>query len=80
MGGIANGKLLTLAQSAFDVFVTIDRNLEYQHNLRKLSFGIVVVKVPDNNISSYLPLFPELLRAAEIVQPGEVFRLTYPER
>jgi hypothetical protein len=62
-GGISNGKLLALVQNLFDVFVTVDRNLEYQQNLRQLTFGIVVVSVPDNKISSYRPLFPELLRA-----------------
>jgi predicted nuclease of predicted toxin-antitoxin system len=74
-GGITNGKLLALAQGGFDVFVTIDRSLEYQQNLRKLNFGILVIRVPDNKIGSYRPLFPELLMAAEALQPGEVVRI-----
>jgi len=74
-GGIKNGKLLALAQGLFDVFVTVDKNLQHQQNLRLLSFGIVVVSVPDNKIASYRPIFPELLQAAETVQPGEVVRV-----
>jgi predicted nuclease of predicted toxin-antitoxin system len=78
--GITNGKLLALAQEAFDVFVTLDRNLEYQQNLSLLKFGIIVVRVPDNKIGSYRPLFSDLLRAAEVILPGEVIQLTRIER
>src|SRR5271163_4489082 len=74
-GGITNGKLLALAQGIFDVFVTLDKNLEYQQNLRLLRFGIVVVDVPDNKIDSYRPIFPELSQAAERVTPGKLIRL-----
>ncbi len=74
-GGITNGKLLTLAESEFDVFITLDRNLEFQQNLRKVTFGIIVVKVVDNKIESYRPLFAQLLRLAGVIQPGQVMRL-----
>jgi hypothetical protein len=33
-GGIKNGKLLALAQAEFDVFLTADRNLSFQPELR----------------------------------------------
>jgi hypothetical protein len=33
--GITNGKFLALAESDFDVFVTLDQNLEYQQNVFK---------------------------------------------
>ena len=32
--GMKNGDLLRAAQIEFDVFVTMDKNLEYQQNLR----------------------------------------------
>jgi hypothetical protein len=31
-GGITNGRLMALVQQRFDVFVTVDQNLEYQQN------------------------------------------------
>jgi hypothetical protein len=52
------------AQDQFDVFVTIDRNLERQQNLAKLKMGIIVVRVPSNEIAYYEPLF-EKLKGAE---------------
>src|SRR5579863_7973102 len=74
-GGIANGKLMALAQQSFNVFVTVDQNLEYQQNLAKLTVGLVAVVVPDNNIRYFRPIFPELLRAVESVRAGQVIRV-----
>jgi hypothetical protein len=78
-GGITNGRLMALVQQRFDVFVTIDQNLEYQQNLTKLTFGLVVVAVPDNNIKYYRPIFAELMKAAESVRPGQVIHIVSPE-
>jgi predicted nuclease of predicted toxin-antitoxin system len=50
-----DGQLLELAVEGFDVFVTIDQNLEYQHNLKKVSIGFVIARVPNNKLDSYLP-------------------------
>jgi len=41
--GIENGELLRRAHSICDVFVTLDRNLEFQQNIKVLPFGVVVV-------------------------------------
>ncbi len=38
--GLTNGELLDLAELRFDVFVTLDKNLEYQQNLRKRRVAI----------------------------------------
>jgi predicted nuclease of predicted toxin-antitoxin system len=78
-GGITNGKLMALAQQSFDVFVTVDQNLEHQQNLAKLTLGLVVVAVPDNNIRYYRPIFAELSKAAESARPGQVIHIVSPE-
>ena len=59
--GVKNGKLLALAASRFDVFVTADRNLEYQQNLATLPIAVVVLAVRGTRIEAILPLVPELL-------------------
>lgn len=59
----------------FDVFVTIDRGFEFEHNLKTLTFGIVIVHIPINKVECYRPLFPDLVAAAERVQPGEVIHV-----
>jgi hypothetical protein len=42
--GITNGKLLTLAQTEFDVFVTVDRNLSFQQHLPKYDIAVILLK------------------------------------
>ena len=56
----------------FDVFVTIDRSIQYQNNIRSLNLGIVRVRVKSNRMECYEPLFDDLKAAAEAVRPGGV--------
>ena len=42
----ADNKLIQLAQGSFNVLLTLDRGFEFQHNLKKLTFGIVIVHPP----------------------------------
>lgn len=77
--GTLNGELLALTEAKeFDVFVTVDQNLRYQQNIAARKLGIVVVKVPDNNIKFYRPLFFEINKAAEAVKAGEVIQVYSP--
>jgi len=73
-----DGPLLAYAQERFDVFVTIDRKLERQHNLKELKMGFVLARVPNNKIDSYRPIFGQLLMAAEDVKPAEVLHVVNP--
>ena len=69
---LADGPLLKLAEQGFDVLVTIDRSLEYQQNLTKLSIGIVVVEAPKNQMIHYQAVQAQLLAAVEQSKPGQV--------
>ena len=60
--GIKNGTLLALAAAQFDVFVTADRNIEYQQNLTTLPVAVVVLLVRRTRMQAIEPLVPELLR------------------
>jgi predicted nuclease of predicted toxin-antitoxin system len=76
--GITNGTLLALAEADFDVFVTLDQNLEYQQNIPKIKLGFLVIKVPDNKIKFYEPIFGEMCAAAERLEAGRVVHITSP--
>lgn len=77
--GLKNGELLTKAETArFQVFVTGDRNLEYQQNLRNRTIGVVVLAAPSNALEDLLPLVAETLDAVGIVAPGQVRRVPSP--
>ena len=77
--GLKNGDLLVRAEPEFDVFLTIDRNLEYQQNLPRLRLGVVVAHVPDNRMDSYEPILAELRRAVDTVGAGEAVRVLHPK-
>ena len=70
-----DGPLLAFAERHFDVFVTIDRKLERQHDLSKLHLVFVLARVPNNTLAGYLPVFAQLREAVERVRPGEVLHV-----
>ena len=65
-----------LKQLECEVFVTADQGFEHQHNLKSLSFGIVVVHVARNKIAFYRPLFPQLRQAIATVRAGQVVHVS----
>lgn len=70
--GIKNGDLLRRAHSVCDVFVTLDRNLEFQQNIKVLSFGVVVVRARSNRVADLAQHITSILNAADLVMPGHV--------
>ena len=67
--GVKNGKLLALAATRFDVFVTADRNLEFQQNLATLPVAVVVLAARRTRIEAIRPLVPELLALLSQLAP-----------
>ena len=57
---VKNGRLLALAATRFDVFISADRNLEFQQNLVKLPLAVVVLIARKNRVQDLEPLLPEL--------------------
>lgn len=70
--GVKNGELLRRAQAVCEVFVTLDRNLEFQQNIKALPFGVVVVRAVSNRMAHLLPIIDSILEAATRVSPGTV--------
>ncbi len=71
--GKSNGELLALAEQAgFEVFLTLDRGIEYQINLRERRIGVVLIRARTNRLSDLKPLVPEILRAIDSIRPGEL--------
>lgn len=72
---LPDDELIAAAQERFDVLVTTDRGFEFEHNLKKLSFGNVIIHVEKNRIDYYRPLFASLIAAVESMRPGEVLHV-----
>ena len=68
---VKNGDLLRRAAAAgFEAFVTPDQNLEYQQNLSRVGFAVVVVRARSNRIEDLVPLVPRLLEVLGTAKPG----------
>lgn len=75
--GKTNGELLRAAEQEFDAFVTMDRNLEFQQNLRMLKLGVVVLRAPSNAYAVIQPLMPQLNEALRSIKPGTLRHVPY---
>jgi predicted nuclease of predicted toxin-antitoxin system len=68
--GIKNGKLLALAATKFDAFVTVDKNLSYQQNTSSLPAAVLVLDALSNELPYLLPLIPALDAALKNLKVG----------
>ncbi len=75
--GIKNGQLLRLAvENGFDVFLTGDRNLSFQHNTTQLQIAVVVLETEGIQLHQTLPLMPKVLALLPSLQPGRVVKIS----
>lgn len=73
--GIKNGELLRRAEQGFEVFLTADRNLQYQQNTMKLQLGIVVLAAKSTKLDVLRLYALDISAALEAVQPGQVLQV-----
>lgn len=70
--GVKNGELLRLAQSDFDVFVTLDRSIPFQQSVAGLDIAVLVVRVRSSRLDHLEPLVVETLEVIAQCRPGTV--------
>lgn len=70
--GVKNGELPYSAEKEFDVWVTADQNIEFQHNLSSFNIAVAVLVAPRNKLEVLLPLIPELPEVLKTIQPGQI--------
>jgi predicted nuclease of predicted toxin-antitoxin system len=73
--GKKNGELLSLAETEFDVLVTVDTNLRYQQNLSGRRIAIVVLRSSSNRLERLRQYFTACVTAIEKVKPGETVQV-----
>ena len=70
-GGLKNGALLRKAEECgFEVFVTSDKNLQFQQNIRKVKLAIVVLDVVSNRLEHCVPKCSLLVSQLADIKPG----------
>jgi predicted nuclease of predicted toxin-antitoxin system len=73
--GIKNGALLKLAEAQFDIFLTIDSNLEFQQNIIKFNIAIIALVAKSNDIDTLRPLIPEVIKSIPSIEKGKVWHV-----
>jgi len=68
--GVKNGRLLALAEQSFDVFVTMDGNIQFQQNYARLKLILIALRAPSNRLADTAPLMPKLVAALPDLSPG----------
>jgi hypothetical protein len=76
LAGRKNGDLLSLAQQAgFDVFLTVDRGIEYQQNLTQFGIAVVLIRASSSRLIDLLPHGPEILRVLRSIERGQLIHV-----
>ena len=73
--GKQNGELLNLAETRFDVLVTVDTNLRYQQNLEGRRIAVVILEYSSNRLEHLRQCFPACALAIDKIKPGEIVQL-----
>jgi hypothetical protein len=48
-------------EAGFDITMTVDKNLQYQQNLKEYDISIVVFDVLFNRLQDFVPLIPKFI-------------------
>ena len=70
-----NGELLTLAESQFDLFLTVDRNLSFQQDVSRFKIAVVVMVAKGNKHADLQPLISNVIAVLSAIAPGQVVRV-----
>ena len=80
--GCSDAEVLSLAEGAFDVLVTVDKNLVHQHDISRRAIAVIVLAPRRATLAHLLLLIPALVEAAGVVsqaKPGCFDSLVEPE-
>lgn len=71
--GKKNGELLLLAEKAgFEIFLTLDRGMQYEQNLKGRKIAIVLVAGKSSRLADLLPQIPAVLDVLRSVRAGQL--------
>ena len=73
LAGKRNGELLSLAEEqGYAIFLTMDKGVEYEQNLRRRKLAIIILRAKSNRLADLLPSLPDCLARMETIKPGEI--------
>jgi hypothetical protein len=76
LAGKRNGELPSLtAQQKYEIFVTVDKGVEYQQNLRGRSLAVIILRAQSNQLADLSSYGADCLEQMKSIKPGEVVRI-----
>ena len=72
---LTNGRLLSQAESQFDVMLTVDRNIKHQQNLTGRQIAIVVLLAAANTRTALAPLMPQVEALLPSPKAGQLYEV-----
>ena len=73
--GKKNGVLLRLAEPEFDVFVTMDKGIQHQQNLKKIEIALILLAAKSNKYDDLAPLMPKVNEVLKHIRPRQVIHV-----
>lgn len=74
--GTKNGALLSVAESkGFDVFLTIDKGLEYEQNLTGRNIAVLLIRPKSNRLADLQVYAPACLEHMRTMKPGQLIHV-----
>ena len=70
--GKKDSELIALAESEFDVFITLDSNLIFQQNLEIFNVYVIVLHAANSRYETLVHLIPDVMEAIEASRPGKI--------
>ena len=71
-GSKKNGELLALAEGAWDVLLTNDKNIQYQQNMATRSIAILIIRAKSSRVADLLPQLSACAHALKTVKGGQI--------
>jgi predicted nuclease of predicted toxin-antitoxin system len=63
LAGKRNGELLSIAEhQRYTIFLTMDKGVEYEQNLKRRSVAIMILRAKSNRLVDLLPLVEDCVR------------------
>ena len=78
-----NGALLRAVAPDYDVFLTRDKSIPFQQNLKLFPLAFVILRAQSNSLEDLLPLLPDTLAVLDLIAtsaitPGDLYEIDPP--
>jgi predicted nuclease of predicted toxin-antitoxin system len=73
LGGKKNGDLLSIAErEGFEIFLTMDKGLEYEQNLVGRQIAVIILRAKSNRLVDLVPLVEACLEQMRSIRLGQI--------